>query len=590
MTIRHTLITLAAAAISAVALLASCSSSEAKRAIAAADSLAVADPSAAVTLADSVLAGDGLSRADRMKLALLKAKAQNTLGMAVNKDTMRLLTDYYGSSGTPNDRMTVKYIQGCQYMDAPDAPKTFECFQEAARSVDTLASNNCDFNTLSRVYGQMCVLLQEQMSPINALESGRAAIKYAMIAKDTLYAVSVYSFLASVYHQMGITDSVMSITMKAAELYEKYGTYRQAAAAYGVLIFTLVDKGKIKEAKPYMDFYEQHSGLFDKSKGYMLRGHEIYYYPKGRYYLYENKLDSAEYFFRKELYTTSDFNNLQAAAKGLYLLYKQIGITDSIIKYSEMMNAATDSSYMHMSTRHLQQMQAMYDYTRNERIAEQKESEAMRYKYLALTFVFAFVSVVFILLFISQKRKKETERTKKLNATNAMYFALLKTKGAELEIALNKNVRDDKLIEEKTAEIAELQEKLAELRGETFDALHSSNSKIFDAPIVEHLHELAGTSSKATKGDLACLKQHADDVLPDFMQSLKIEKTKLSSTELLVCIFVKLQFMTSEMSCLLGVSPQYLANMRMRLNKKVFGLDGGAKDFDYRVKRLLPTS
>ena len=132
MTIRHTLITLAAAAVSAVALLASCSSYEAKRTIAAADSLAVADPSAAVTLADSVLAGDGLSRADRMKLALLKAKAQGTLGIRANADTLRLLDDYYDSNGTPNDRMTAKYIQGAQSVLKGELPLAFNISMKPA--------------------------------------------------------------------------------------------------------------------------------------------------------------------------------------------------------------------------------------------------------------------------------------------------------------------------------------------------------------------------------------------------------------------------------------------------------------------------
>lgn len=64
-----------------------------------------------------------------------------------------------------------------------------------------------------------------------------------------------------------------------------------------------------------------------------------------------------------------------------------------------MWNAATDSAYANMSTRHLQQMKAMYDYSNSERIAEQKEAEAERYKYLAVSFVFAFALAVFIILY-----------------------------------------------------------------------------------------------------------------------------------------------------------------------------------------------
>ena len=74
------------------------------------------------------------------------------------------------------------------------------------------------------------------------------------------------------------------------------------------------------------------------------------------------------------------------------------------------------------------------------------------------------------------------------------------------------------------------------------------------------------------------------------MDALSVNENKLNETELLVCIMIKLHFITSEITCLLGISSQNLANIRCRLNKKIFKRDGGAKEFDYRIKNQLPVA
>ena len=555
------------------------------------DSLAEADQSAAIARIDSITAasGGGMARSVRMRLALLRAKACNKLLLPLNRDSLLMLDGYFTDHGTPNERMLAKYIIGCSYLDDNDAPRAVECFQKAISCADTLDSKNCDYKTLSRIYGQLGVIQEDQMLPTDALKSGNCAIQYSLMAKDTLYAISIYNLYADIYHQLGMYDSVMSVCDRSVSMLKKYDNPQMIASVFGAKMFMMVERNEMEKAKPYIDFYEKNFRLYDSETKSMEDGHEIYYYIKGLSYLYENRLDSAEYFFRKELRSTTDFNNRQAASRGLYLLYKRRGVNDSITKYAEMWNTATDSAYANMSTRHLQQMKAMYDYSNSERIAEQKEAEAERYKYLAVSFVFAFALAVFIILYILQRRKKGIERIKKLNATNAMYIMLLKKKEKELEAALSDNVRNTALIDEKKSEIKQLEEKISALRGGDFNALRHDKALIYDAPIIDTMHELAGSSCKATVAEISCLRKHADDFLPDFMESLDIEKNNLGNLEVVVCILVKLQFITSEISCLLDISPQRLTNIRKRLNMKIFGEDGGAKEFDFRIRRTLPT-
>lgn len=565
----------------------SCTSTVTKHNIATADSIVNVNPKAALAFIDSVTGSGDLSRASKMKFALLKAKARNKLYLPADTAMLETLAEYYDNHGTANDRMLTQYIIGCSYIDRNDAPRALQSFQDAIEMADT-TDTECDYGTLSRIYSQMSNILNDEMSFTYALEAGKKSIRYALAAKDTFNAISGYSYLTASYY-FTQPDSVLSVNLKAAEMYKEHGYIQDAAATYGIPIFLLIEKGKLKEAKPYMDLYETYSGIYDSKTKTTKKGHEIYYYVKGMYYVLTHNLDSAEYFARKELRTTSDFDNRQGAAKCLYMIYKKKRQTDSIIKYAEMWNAATDSAYANMSTTHLQQMRAKYDYSQSERIAERNAAEATRMKLLAAIFVLALVLSLFFILFIMQKRKKDAAIAKQLNAKNALYLLLLDKKERELREAQNAKQVNEILIKEKVAEVKNLQDKLSELHGLSIETDIDRDKNIHEAAITYHLHEIASSGCKAKQSDIDELQKLFETNMQHFIAALN-KYNRLNKTETIICCLVKLNFIPSEIGCLLNISPQSLTNIRKRLNKKIFGVDGGAKDLDYKVRKLRPNN
>lgn len=563
----------------------SCTSTVTKHNITTADSIVNVNPKAALAFIDSVTKSGDLSRASKMKFALLKAKARNKLYLPADTAMLETLAKYYDNHGTANDRMLTQYIIGCSYIDRNDAPRALQSFQDAIEMADT-TDTECDYGTLSRIYSQMSNILNDEMSFAYAIEAGKKSIRYALAAQDTFNAISGYSYLTASYY-FTQPDSVLSVNLKAAEMYKEHGYIQDAAATYGIPIFLLIEKGKLKEAKPYMDLYETYSGIYDSKTKTTKKGHEIYYYVKGMYYVLTHNLDSAEYFARKELRTTSDFDNRQGAAKCLYMIYKKKRQTDSIIKYAEMWNAATDSAYANMSTTHLQQMRAKYDYSQSERIAERNAAEATRMKLLAAIFVLALVLSLFFILFIMQKRKKDAAIAKQLNAKNALYLLLLDKKEKELREAQNAKQVNEILIKEKVAEVKNLQDKLSELHGLSIETDIDRDKNIHEAAITYHLHELASSGCKAKQSDIDELQKLFETNMQHFIAALN-KYNRLNKTETTICCLVKLNFIPSEIGCLLNISPQNLTNIRKRLNKKIFGVDGGAKDLDYKVRKLLP--
>ena len=567
----------------------SCGQQAADRDISAADSLSEAAPQRAMTLIDSLEGESTMNKSRHMKLLLLKAKVRNKLAMPMSTDSLKDIADYFDKHGDSNERMLAYYILGCAYFDGKDAPMALQYFHEAAAKADTTDSN-CDFKNLSRIYTFLGEILYKHLSPENALIAQKQAIKYAKLAKDTLNAICGYQRLTETYYYLGKYDSVISISDKSSKLFQKYGYINYAASSYGIPIFIMVENGETNKVKPYLRIYEKESGLYDTKVNKVKKGHEIHYYIKGMCYLNEDKLDSAEYFFRKELNETSDYNNHQAAAKGLYMLYKKRCNNDSVTKYAEMWNAATDSAYARMSTEHLQQMQAMYNYNANKLLADKKNKEAITYKYWSIILIFAFTLSICIILLIQQKRKKDIAINQQLNAKNTMNLLLLEKKEKELDHAICAKIKDEKLIKQKTAEIEELNKKICELCGDSWKEQNVSSIKgnILNIALIEHLHVLSGTSRKATYEDKKQLISYAERNMPNFMNYLNIRKNKLSDIEILICILIKFKFITSEITCLLDISSQRLTTTRRRLNNKIFGNTGGAKDFDYSIKRITP--
>ena len=567
----------------------SCGQQAADRDIAVADSLSEAAPQRAMTLIDSLEGESTMNKSRHMKVLLLKAKVRNKLAMPMSTDSLKYIADYFDKHGDSNERMLAYYILGCAYFDGKDAPMALQYFHEAAAKADTTDSN-CDFKNLSRIYTFLGEILYKHLSPENALIAQKQAIKYAKLAKDTLNAICGYQRLTETYYYLGKYDSVISISDKSSKLFQKYGYINYAASSYGIPIFIMVENGETNKVKPYLRIYEKESGLYDTKVNKVKKGHEIHYYIKGMCYLNEDKLDSAEYFFRKELNETSDYNNHQAAAKGLYMLYKKRCNNDSVTKYAEMWNAATDSAYARMSTEHLQQMQAMYNYNANKLLADKKNKEAITYKYWSIILIFAFTLSICIILLIQQKRKKDIAINQQLNAKNTMNLLLLEKKEKELDHAICAKIKDEKLIKQKTAEIEELNKKICELCGDSWKEQNVSSIKgnILNIALIEHLHVLSGTSRKATYEDKKQLISYAERNMPNFMNYLNIRKNKLSDIEILICILIKFKFITSEITCLLDISSQRLTTTRRRLNNKIFGNTGGAKDFDYSIKRITP--
>ena len=556
----------------------SCGQQAADRDIAVADSLSEAAPQRAMTLIDSLEGESAMNKSRHMKLLLLKAKVRNKLAMPMSTDSLKDIADYFDKNGDSNERMLAYYILGCAYQRSQDAPMALQYFHEAAAKADTTDSS-CDFLTLHRIHVWSAEILRSQFAFSDAFHENSLAFKYAMKAKDTLNAIITYEQKANIYKLKGNIDSVISIREKLYGLYSKYGYKRETAYSLGPLIDIYAKRGNISKAKHALDLYEKMSERFDKY-GKIKKGLEIFYAIKGYYYLSINDYDSARLCFDKCLRTTSNYpNDFGYSYEGLTELYKKLHRPDSVAKYSELTRQMSDTIYARMSTEHLQQMQAMYNYNRYRQTAEEAEKDALRTKYISIIIIMAIMAAAIggalaVRTYIMRKRRARVNEIKEYKRK----INELEMSKAELESINNGlNVEVNRMIEEKT-------KKIDILKTEYEKSFNNVKDKdLFECePIVIQIRRKARKTTKPMdKDEISRLKELFKDYRP-----LSTWENTLNNNEYLICLLVRLDFVPAEICILTDSSSSNISNIRKRLLVKMTGHEGSPKDFDKYIKAL----
>ena len=555
----------------------SCGQQTADRDIAAADSLSEAAPQRAMTLIDSLEGESTMNKSRHMKLLLLKAKVRNKLAMPMSTDSLKDIADYFDKHGDSNERMLAYYIIGCVYQRSQDAPMALQYFHEAATKADTTDSS-CDFLTLHRTHVWSAEILKSQFAFSDAFHENSLAFKYAMKAKDTLNAIITYEQKSNIYNALGLSDSAIFIREKLYGLYSKYGYEKEAVRSLGLLINYGVENKELSDVKHYINLYEHKSGNFN-NKGDIKKGVEIYYVAKGRYLAEINELDSAEYYFRKCARTAKNYSDLKYCFDDLADIYRKRNRPDSVAKYADLARMMTDSAYAQMSTEHLQQMQAMYNYNRYRQTAEEAEKDALRTKYISIIIIMAIMAAAIggalaVRTYIMRKRRARVDEIKEYKRK----INELEMSRAELEsINSGLNAEVNRMIEEKTKKIDILKTEYEK----NFNNVKDKDLFECEPIVIQIRWKARKTTKPMDKDEISRLKELFKDYRP-----LSNWENTLNNNEYLICLLVRLDFVPAEICILTDLSSSNISNIRKRLLEKMTGREGSPKDFDKYIKSL----
>ena len=521
----------------------------------------------------------------RYERVLQRAHEQNQAYDSItNIDSLRLAAEYFDRHGSANERMRAHYLLGCAYRDMGDAPRALEAYHDAADRADT-TSNDCDYGLLCRVHSQTGAIFYDQLLPYDDIEEREAQYRYAMYAKDTLSAINAIEKKAEGYELLGMTDSFISIVQHASDLYRKYGYKKEAAMALGPIISSLIDKKQVEEAKKCIDIYVLESGAV--VDGELSDSKALFDYYRGLYFLIVDKNDSANYYFRRLLKPSNISDCHEAAYRGLFLLYKQTGNQDSLVKYANLAYKMMESSLAVTAKNDLQRMHSLYNYSQYKRETIKMSEKAYRNKLVSMFAIACCISLLFlgIWFFRQQKMKKKKEmdsmRLKYLQDRAAL-------EEAQHDLMAIKESSYQQLIEEKMMLINMLEERNKKYEeSQNIKKRKTTKEELQATDIYKRIqYILRYPTDKMYKKDWEELHQTIDKLIPDFYFQVHSNK-RISEEDYRICLLVRLYLANSEIARLIGGKDSTVSMRRKRLLADVFSRSGKAEDFDLLIQKIV---
>ena len=329
-----------------------------------------------------------------------------------------------------------------------------------------------------------------------------------------------------------------------------------------------------------MTIYEEESGLGDNN--IIEKRRTIYYYTKGRYYLAIEKPDSAKDLFQRLLDSSLNSDLHEAGYHGLYLLYKKTGQKDSLAKYADLCYQLNDAGYASEATQNMQQMQALYNYSRSQKDAKEMKARADRNKLILMAVVTFLALIMAFGIYLYQKKRRETEKLQAQyeNAKTNLEKARKEQKKMEEE--------NSSLLEEKNNDILAYQQQIREYESKLkIEKKKVTNKELMETPIYNRF-KFVSTNYKETlqKKDWEDLRKMIDEKIPTFYSEIQANNINLQQRDYDLCILIRLYFTPADIGILTGLSSSNISMKRIRLLKRIFGTDGTPEDFDKRIQSI----
>ena len=524
------------------------------------------------------------SKAQKMRYELLRHKAMNKAYISFTSDSkMKEVVDYYDRHGSANERMLANYVLGCVYRDMHEVPLALEYYNKATEQADTTAAD-CDYGTLYRVYSQMGFLFSKQYLPYQLLDAFGKAEKYAYLAKDTLNAIINYQNKGDAYDYLGKKDSVVAINLRSANMFKRIGDNYNAAIALGCNYSYYIEKQDSVNAKKAFEAYfstgyEGNSNYGD-AKAFLLC-------EKGRYYMFVSRLDSAFSCLNQSLKLSKSYSNKAAATKVLAQYYARVNKPVLAMKYALKSSEYNNSDLLAVRESQLQQIQAMYNYGRNQEIARKAELKAERITMLVYVLIAGGVVIFLLLTYLYLKQLKK--KKEKILVTKHLYDdSLLKLRQKQEELELLRTVNDRKIadvIKEKEQTINKLEDDLKDIRDKySNSSLSDVDILLKESSIYKRIKYLELHPKEIMReNDWIELEETIEQLIPSFIPLLK---NRLNVMAYRICLLVKLEISTSSIAILLGLSSSAISKNRKVMLEKLCGRSGKPKDFDEYIRQI----
>lgn len=305
------------------------------------------------------------------------------------------------------------------------------------------------------------------------------------------------------------------------------------------------------------------------------------------YYLGIHELDSAEQQFRHLL---NHEPNVVDACRGLLLLYERRNDADSIFKYARQYEKAIGRYIENTQTYAITQVKGLYDYNRQQRIAQKQKAKAHRRGLLMIVItLIALISFASILFYY--RRKRRADRLALLSAQNSYIEAKKKLERLQKEISyLRKQLplqkETENLLNEKESVRQHLLSQIQSSRAEIglVGSYENDETDLMNTDIVLLFKQIANPHTVRENAKIwqESSRPFTDSEWEGLVKAIEkyhynlyyfiTAKHRLPKRQFKVCILSRLYFSNQEMAVLMNTSFSNISNLRSKVAKALFGI------------------
>lgn len=485
---------------------------------------------------------------------------------------------YYDRYGTRNQQARAHYLLGRTYHIEGLLPQALDAYQTAAERADTTARDR-DYSLLMKVYGQEVSVFDQLSLSEEVLHAADWMERYAILSNDTLSAIYCSALRARAFYSLNRKDDVIACSRQAANLIRELGHPEYSASYQGIQIPVLLERGLYKEAKAVMDDYEANSGFFDRDGNALTPEAVVYYNNKGSYYLGINRVDSAEYYFLRQLKEGHDYNNQIGAHRSLSLLYEHLGQYAKAYYHASRAYEVNDSAYLFSVAQNLQQLQTSYDYQKHQQEAEKLKADNRRKQHVIVVslLVIAILAVLICMGVVYSSLKKRLlqgevsrlqEQALGYEDTEQKHQRQIEHLARQLETA---TTNQSQLTIQYESQLAQMKYSLQRAVLER-ERLENAEKILYTSPAYLQVKEKLQTGSNLSSKDWADISSTLNDIYPSFTSVLR-NTFHVKEDFLKVCMLMKMRFANKDIAILLHKAPQTISTNCTREMEKAFGKD-----------------
>lgn len=519
----------------------------------------------------------------QMYYGLLTTKAQDKKYIRHTSDSlMKEVVRFYESYGDKEKLMEAYHYLGSVYRDMKDAPRAVAAFQQAA----DIGENSQRYDILGRIYSQMGTLLAYQSLYEDALKIYKLSYAYNLKQETGPGLVYALRNQGRMYESLNQPDS--------AEYYYQ-AAYKKAFELNDQRVINSISK---ELGSVYLSWSKPDSTKNIFSRIPKFKDDAIYLQGLAQYNEQALRPDSAQSYYLQSLQSDKKNQNIYLKSKSYKALAKleaRKGNYPSAFHYALKSLELDDSIKAITQTDAIGKINALYNYRHTEKENqllllenEQKQNQI----YLLIIGLLIIAGIAFLYIDYARKQKRlAQEQAQRLfilkeeqYKNSQAYIQENEKKIAELEILLQqtegeKNVLQKELIQSQKA-LLEISNQRIKIGLNEKDCLESS---LRQSEIYQLFHQAAHQEDKLKSISEESWKQLQtiiDTTYHNFTEQLYALSPKLSEHDLRICYLIKIRIQTKDIAKILCRTLSAISNSRVRLYKKIHGVDGTSDMFD----------